>query len=459
MSDPIDILAPGAKAAANTEQWSQSIARQESERGAREAALGRDVDPQYVTSMENFEGLSHAEMYKGAQEMMPGTINEAVGKWGNIGTAITFANARFKQGIETAMAGKWEGVAADAATRSVATFASSCDTFQGSVYAITDRLMEVGQAAQIVKTSVPPPPISNPLQVIAGLPNVAAAEAQKAAEEAAHREAVRIMTTHYQPTYQNAGDNVPRFTAPQGIPSADGGGGVGGSGTGGSASGQGGSGTTGLGPTGTQAHDQQSGDQQAGNTNPAADSQAGNQQGNQQSNQQGDQAGDQSGSQGDSTHAANAADGQSGNQAANAPGTNQNADAGRNPSSTGGANPYGSGGLSGLTGGGAGGLGRGTGGLGSGGLSGAGAKGSLTPSGLPGSATGPEGKPGAGGVAAGRPGAPGAGGMHPGGRKGKGEDDDEHKIPSYLVNVDNGNELIGKMPPAAPPVLGAYEPE
>ncbi|NKS79379.1 hypothetical protein GS539_28620 [Rhodococcus hoagii] len=109
------------------------------------------------------------------------------------------------------------------------------------------------------------------------------------------------------------------------------------------------------------------------------------------------------------------------------------------------------------SGGGAGGYGGGilTGGYGSGGMgsggsgTGGGAAGS-SPSATAGGATGTT----AAGTAA-RNGAAG-GGMMPGaGARGRGEDDAEHKTPGYLVNVDNGSELIGNLPLAAPPVIGA----
>lgn len=45
--------------------------------------------------------------------------------------------------------------------------------------------------------------------------------------------------------------------------------------------------------------------------------------------------------------------------------------------------------------------------------------------------------------------------MGAGAGRGKGDDNNEHKTPSYLVNVDNGNELIGRLPKTAPPVIGA----
>ena len=50
-------------------------------------------------------------------------------------------------------------------------------------------------------------------------------------------------------------------------------------------------------------------------------------------------------------------------------------------------------------------------------------------------------------------GAPG--GMMPHGAGRQGGEDKEHKTPSYLVNEENGNELIGPIPKTAPPVIGA----
>ena len=40
-----------------------------------------------------------------------------------------------------------------------------------------------------------------------------------------------------------------------------------------------------------------------------------------------------------------------------------------------------------------------------------------------------------------------------GGARGRGEEDEEHETASYLVNDDNMNDWIGKLPPTAPPVI------
>jgi hypothetical protein len=40
------------------------------------------------------------------------------------------------------------------------------------------------------------------------------------------------------------------------------------------------------------------------------------------------------------------------------------------------------------------------------------------------------------------------------GRGGRGEEDGEHRSASYLVNADNGNEIVGDLGKVAPPVIG-----
>ncbi|NGX07316.1 hypothetical protein [Mycobacteroides franklinii] len=112
--------------------------------------------------------------------------------------------------------------------------------------------------------------------------------------------------------------------------------------------------------------------------------------------------------------------------------------AGFSPSSTGtggggsGTALSGPGGLSGLRGG----------GLPGGAASGTGA-GGVNPAGV-----------GAAGVRGGPMGMMGGAGGH--GKGGKGEEDDDHATPSYLINVDNGNELFGQSIKASPGVIGDW---
>lgn len=79
------------------------------------------------------------------------------------------------------------------------------------------------------------------------------------------------------------------------------------------------------------------------------------------------------------------------------------------------------------------------------------------PPGSPGGRAGAEAagsSPGQGAAGRGMAGMPGMP-MMPGGRGNGGQKDRERKTPDYLVNAQNGKDLIGKLPKVAPPVLGA----
>jgi hypothetical protein len=106
---------------------------------------------------------------------------------------------------------------------------------------------------------------------------------------------------------------------------------------------------------------------------------------------------------------------------------------------TGGGGGYGS-----RVSGGFGGQASSAGGVGSGNASGAGAPGE----------SGAGGRAGAASAAAGRAGAPGAGGAGMGHGTGQGDEDVEHQRPSYLLEPDPEDALIGELPSVAPPVIG-----
>ncbi|HEX7659539.1 MAG TPA: PPE domain-containing protein [Pseudonocardiaceae bacterium] len=133
---------------------------------------------------------------------------------------------------------------------------------------------------------------------------------------------------------------------------------------------------------------------------------------------------------------------------------------------TGNAGGYGTtgglGGAGGLAGGfGGGGYGGSSGGYGSGGYgsgsgsgSSAGSRGPGATSGIRATEEGGLGRSGMSSASAAKSGSGMAGGPM-GGARGRGEDDDEHSSPSYLVSEENGNAIVGDLPPTAPPVIGA----
>lgn len=424
ITDQLQKMAAGERARA-------SIERSEKSRVAREAGIGTGVDPSYVQSMEAFEGFAHEDLFARAQEMSPGAIGQAATGWAGIGTAVLFGLSTFENAINREMASGWEGHAADAASAGVARFAESGRGLNEVLIAVANRLTEVNQSAQIVKYSVPRPELTSLLTVLPGLADPAAAHAAAQQREDARREAIRVMNTSYAPTYQPVGDNVPRLNPP--IDPI--GGGVGSSGAVGASVGDGRSGRVDdHGDPRGQATQSANADTGAAAGQPGtgsggapgastASSGAGSQTSTPPANTSGSAVG--SGTSTDTYGRGGGVSGNSGGGAGSVGGTRRRDDRQRDAMS---------GTLNGL----------GMGALG-GGMAGA----------MPGGSEAL--RPGAS-VAAGAAATRGItpAGMFPPAQKGNGEDDHEHKTPTYLINVDNGNELIGQMSPAAPPVLGVW---
>lgn len=409
--------------------------------------LGSDaIDPPYITTMESFEGWQHSEIYAKTRDMDPSIIGDlAQACHAIVGSLpIGFGFALLKNTI----AEKWEGAAADAALAATDTLAGASDQLTSGVQAIGVKLDILSSAAQDVKNSIPAPMSEQPLSLLPLTPS--AAEAQEAARDAAREEAIRKLQNIYVPNYQDVGTNVPVLPAPHSpngrVDSVD---------PNVAAPSSGSPGSWGT----TDSHTSSA----SGEGDSSADS---------ENSADGDSAGDDAAA----TSAANAesaanqgAGAGSGSAAQTAAANAQNAaGAGSQSGSGAGAAGYG-GGIGGGSGSGAGGSGLG------GSASGARRKHDKRDSESSSSGVVPGGPIPSGGAAAGagaaaaaaaatpvkpsmsRPGmgmAPGMMGA-PGRAGGNGDGDTEHQTPSYLITVDNGNELIGKLDPVAPPVIGA----
>ncbi|OUS93468.1 hypothetical protein [Rhodococcus sp. NCIMB 12038] len=415
---------------------------------------GSQPDDPYINTMESFHGMSHEEMYDKTQTMVPDAIGDLAQACHSISNSLplAFGFAILRNTISE----RWEGAAADAAAQATEKLAATSGQLTSSIAAIAVKLDILSSAAADVKASVPQPASSE--GVLTQLPlSPLAAERSETEREAARLEAVRRLEAIYVPNYRDVGTNVPQLPEPYN-PSGDG------SGSGDMPS------TYGTVPQGSNpwsASDSNTsfasgdGDASANGGTPGAEESAGD-----------DAA---------TTSAANAE--AAANQAAANQGAGANAGSGSG-AQTAAANAQNAAGA-GTQGSGASGAGYG----GIGGRSGSGAGGS----GVGGSASStrrkndkrdsesnsggvvPGGPIPSGGAAAGagaaaaaaaatpvkssmsRPGMGMSPGMmgSPGRAGGNGEGDTEHQTPSYLITVDNGNELIGKLDPVAPPVIGA----
>lgn len=428
---------------------------------------GRFDDPA-LGSPEAFEAMSHEDIKAAVDGMNGGSLRASAEGWTKIGESLQQALNDFRDFITTETDGKWEGVAKDSATAATGRYATESGKLAEAGTLIGTKITEAATGVDQVKATVPPVSKRSLLEVVfdAGMPTAGLFKRLVHDQDEAHQEAIQIMRTVYTPVMQQADTNVPRLPEPPRViaenqgasPSSGGAPGIGTPGsptpyTGGPNSG------SPTPPVQTPGSPIPGATPETGSTPDAFNPIAPGAQ---------PTLNDQLTAPADATTTPAAA--WTAPAAATGPdGTRAGQSAYGIPGMGGGAGTYS--GTSGLgstpgsgigsgVGSGGGGVGVGgggilTGGYGSGGMGsggsgiGGGAAGS-SPSATAGGASGTT----AAGTAA-RGGAA-TGGMMPGaGARGRGDDDAEHKTPGYLVNVDNGSELIGNLPLAAPPVIGS----
>ncbi|WP_072688079.1 hypothetical protein [Rhodococcus marinonascens] len=385
--------------------------------------VDQERDAPYVTDADLFDGMSREEMFGKVSALDAGAIMDLARRYLSVASAFDIGWGLI--GLKNIISSEWEGDAADAANAAIERLMGPVGDTNASLQTIGVKLQQASSAAGDVK-----PQIQSLLSDALQMPLVlsgANAVAVKAEQETRRREAAQILERIYKPTFIETGTNVPSIVPPPMIAGVQGYESGGWTGAGGSTPG-------GAGSSGTNSAD---GEAPGGESN-ALD-----------------------------------ADGAANTQAAAAEGAAPAAPAAQSgatsPTSTSAANAYspqsgvnGTGGSNGSTGG-LGGFGGGTNPRGNDrgneSQSGAVVPGAIPPGMAAGGAAGAAAGTGAGAVAA-KPSMarPGMGMGMPVGAAGAGagkSEDAEHKTPSYLINMDNGNELIGDLDPVAPPVIGA----
>ncbi|MFZ2173819.1 MAG: hypothetical protein WAW17_07235 [Rhodococcus sp. (in: high G+C Gram-positive bacteria)] len=393
-------------------------------------------EPIYVEDPEYFQGdeWSPEKLRDLAQSMNPGTIEQVQRTWRALGEEAGTKIAAFADGIRREIGGSWHGVAASAADDKAARYGGSADAVKTQLEGVAGSFDPIYNAASQLRGGAVPE-----VQGLNWYDNLTPWKTDRDDEYyRRHEEALQAMNNIYRPGVQGTDEILPvfgrledivdppdpimptsgsnpggtagspgssgsaPFAHPGGVPSADG-------------AGLGSAPATALGDGAAPGVDQTPGSPLAGDGNPT------------------------------STNAASA-DGVP--TTPNLPGAGDASRLGGNPS-------IGHGGGAGAAG-----LGSGTSGP-VGGMP----TGSSAGSRIPGAVSGAGGP--AGGRSGGLAGATGAGagargsGMGAGGMmgapgaRGGGNDDKEHAAPDYLITLDNGNELIGRLPAVAPPVIGA----
>lgn len=426
---------------------------------------GRFDDPA-LGSPEAFEAMSHEDIKAAVDGMNGGSLRASAQGWTKIGESLQQALNDFRDFITTETDGKWEGVAKDSATAATGRYATESGKLAEAGTLIGTKITEAATGVDQVKATVPPVSKRSLLEVAfdAGMPTAGLFKRLVHDQDEAHQEAIQIMRTVYTPVMQQADTNVPRLPEPPRViaenqgasPSSGGAPGIGTPGpptpyTGGPSSG------SHTPPVQTPGSPMPGATPGTGSTPDAFNPIVPGPQPT--SNDQFPAPADAMTNPAETWTAPAAATGLDGSRAGQSaygiPGMGGGAGT---FSGTSGLRPTPGSGIGSGAGSGGGGFGGGgilTGGYGSGGM---GSGGSGTGGGAAGSSPSATAGGASGTTAAGTAARGGAatGGMMPGaGARGRGDDDAEHKTPGYLVNVDNGSELIGNLPLAAPPVIGS----
>ncbi|MCQ4117603.1 hypothetical protein [Rhodococcus tibetensis] len=384
------------------------------------------ADPQYIKDPENFHSdrWDHARIVNAVANMDGNHIDDVARAWAELGSAASESIVAFSDAVKKQISASWQGAAASAAYAETERYATSAPEAREQLHGVAGALTPLIDTVTALGDRVPQ-------TVGTGLWDKLTPWDTDTEDEVYRREdeARDAMATVYNPGLATSDGSVPEFTKPESrvdVPAGPSGPGVDQVNSAPSSSDR-------IG--GPNAGQPNSGDA------PASDPSAV------------DSAPTVDGTEQNATTAPSAATAPpttapasvTGDQAQSRTGMPQGTD-----SSSGGGSR--SGGVGG--GGSGGGIGVGAGGLGGGSAGG----------GRPGAGTGAGGKPGVAGMAAGGRSGTGMRGTGPmgggmmgggaGGAKGAGEDK-EHKTPDYLITLDNGNELIGKLPLVSPPVIGA----
>ncbi|MET8800666.1 hypothetical protein ABZV91_30290 [Nocardia sp. NPDC004568] len=227
-----EILLPGVGDYVANQQ-SQAAVQQTTEAQDRVASwdsgladLGVGTDPDFVTTVEHFEGMTHQAMYQavhGEGGMDAAGLRTMQQVWRENYSDLLNLTMFNRLGLNRIFSdGLWTGAASDVAQVASERYAMAANQI-GQVFAsVADRLDALAWSAEAVRAAVQPPPGTavlyadpdDPSQsVLPGLVNPEFSDQDRAARELARQEAVRALNNIYKPTYPPAGSGVPTYVS------------------------------------------------------------------------------------------------------------------------------------------------------------------------------------------------------------------------------------------------------
>ncbi|MGI8311195.1 PPE domain-containing protein [Saccharopolyspora hattusasensis] len=208
--------AQGAAATAS-EEYNEKL-RQQLEAQNSAMGSGLEFDPASITQQENWQSYSHQDLYDTNQRSLDqGKATEAAQQWREVAAELKDIGPELQSEAGSAIAGGWEGDAADAANESSEPLVNWISGSSEAFHLTGNKIEEAASAAGQVKAMVPEPEghhygrtmlASIPTGVVGGGVD---ALAQMRERQQAERGAQETMGRVLSPTYSNVDTSVPAY--------------------------------------------------------------------------------------------------------------------------------------------------------------------------------------------------------------------------------------------------------
>ncbi|WP_370010359.1 PPE domain-containing protein [Nocardia cyriacigeorgica] len=178
------------------------------ERGAHQR-----VDPDYASTVEIFDNLSHQQIHAAVQQLAPATLLAGQQTWQNTATGLTDAIDQAHTEIRSAIADGWRGGAAQQAAAAVRDFEQLGRQLADVMTIVGQRLGQAGDAAEALRAAVPGPSDAEPDLAAALLDPARASENVSVAKsvEGSRQDVVRVMESIYTSAFIPTGTGIPAF--------------------------------------------------------------------------------------------------------------------------------------------------------------------------------------------------------------------------------------------------------
>lgn len=180
---------------------------------AAERGAHQRVDPDYASTVEIFDNLTHQQIHAAVQQLAPATLLAGQQAWQNTATGLTDAIDQAHTEIRSAIADGWRGGAAQQAAAAVRDFEQLGRQLADVMTVVGQRLGQAGDAAEALRAAVPGPSQAEPDLAAALLDPARASENVTAAKsvENSRQDVVRVMESIYTSAFIPTGAGIPAF--------------------------------------------------------------------------------------------------------------------------------------------------------------------------------------------------------------------------------------------------------